>query len=356
MLGRGIDQILPNPGDDRIYESYMTSASDYVRLAEKASGKIPRGVGLGYVWGDAAEVLAQSRPDFGLVNLETAVTDCGRPEPKGINYRMSTANAESLSQLGIGCCALANNHVLDWGPDGLNQTIATLHHLGIATAGAGRDLQAAARPAILQSAGQRLLVFAFATGDSGVPRGWEATSSTPGIHRLAGLDSKSLATIRRLVAQYKKRGDIAVASIHWGDNWGYKVAETHQFFARGLIDVAGIDLVHGHSSHHPKGWEIHNGNLILYGCGDLINDYEGIAGVEKYRSDIVAIYLADIDPATDARLTALSIVPMHIRNFRLSRASDEELQWLCRVLNLHGAANGARLAASSRGTIDLVWD
>ena len=120
--------------------------------------------------------------------------------------------------------------------------------------------------------------------------------------------------------------------------------------------MAGIDLVHGHSSHHPKGWEIHNGNLILYGCGDLINDYEGIAGVEKYRSDIVAIYLADIDPATDARLTALSIVPMHIRNFRLSRASDEELQWLCRVLNLHGAANGARLAASSRGTIDLVWD
>ena len=126
MLGRGIDQVLRFPGDPVLHEDYLKSALDYVRLAERANGPIPRGNDLGYVWGDASAVLQGANVDARIINLETAVTDAGAPEPKGINYRMNPRNASGLRQLGIDCCVLANNHVLDWGPDGLAQTLHTL--------------------------------------------------------------------------------------------------------------------------------------------------------------------------------------------------------------------------------------
>jgi len=74
-----------------------------------------------------------------------------------------------------------------------------------------------------------------------------------------------------------------VASIHWGDNWGYEIAHN-------LIDHAGVDIIHGHSSHHAKGIEVWHGKPVIYGCGDFINDYEGIGGNEKYRSDLSLMY------------------------------------------------------------------
>jgi poly-gamma-glutamate synthesis protein (capsule biosynthesis protein) len=92
MTGRGIDQILPHPGDPLLHEDYVRSALGYLELAETASGAIPRPVGFDYIWGDALDELARRRPAARIVNLETAVTARGRPEPKGVNYRMSPAD------------------------------------------------------------------------------------------------------------------------------------------------------------------------------------------------------------------------------------------------------------------------
>jgi poly-gamma-glutamate capsule biosynthesis protein CapA/YwtB (metallophosphatase superfamily) len=78
--------------------------------------------------------------------------------------------------------------------------------------------------------------------------------------------------------EVKRLGDVVVASIHWGSNWGYDVPAEHVGSARRLVD-GGVDIVHGHSSHHPRPIEIYRGRLILYGCGDFIDDYEGISGV-----------------------------------------------------------------------------
>jgi Putative enzyme of poly-gamma-glutamate biosynthesis (capsule formation) len=77
----------------------------------------------------------------------------------------------------------------------------------------------------------------------------------------------------------KQQGDIVVASIHWGGNWDYKVPREQREFAHKLIDEAGVDVIHGHSSHHIKGIEVYRGKLIMYGCSDLLNDYEGISGL-----------------------------------------------------------------------------
>jgi poly-gamma-glutamate capsule biosynthesis protein CapA/YwtB (metallophosphatase superfamily) len=350
MLARGIDQILERPGDPRLYESYMRTALGYVRLAEQRNGPIPRGVDLDYVWGDAAASLAAGRPDFGIVNLETAITDRGTPEPKGINYRMSVANAGGLRRLPIDCCVLANNHTLDWGVAGLLDTIATLRRLALPFAGAGADKAEAGAPAVLRRDGAGVLVLAMACRDSGVPASWAAGPDSPGVNLLHRLDEAAVKGIRAEVEARKRPGDAAVASIHWGGNWGYEIPLSHRRFARALVSHAGIDLVHGHSSHHAKGWEIHEGRLILYGVGDFINDYEGISGNEQY-GDLTAMYLPELDPA--GRLTALTIVPFSMWRFSLKRAGRADARWLCDRLNRECASPGPRLAVTAEDTLVL---
>jgi len=353
MLGRGIDQILPSPGNPRLYEDYLKSAQDYVHLAERANGPIPRHAGPGYVWGDAPDALRQERAGVTIVNLETAVADTGTAEPKGINYRMNPANAGVLQHLPADCCVLANNHVLDWGEEGLLQTLDTLQGLHIPFAGVGRDATQAAAPAVLRGPGGRVLVFAFAARDSGVPRRWAAGSNTPGVNRLDHLDAARVDAIAAQVAAVKAAGDIAIASIHWGGNWGYEIPAQHVSFAHALVDHAGIDIVHGHSSHHAKGFEIRHGKLILYGCGDFLNDYEGIRGYEEFRANLALIYLPVLDETAGGILVSLRIVPFQIRKFRLNRACAADASWLAETLTRHCLSPGMRLVMEPDATLRL---
>ena len=139
MLGRGIDQVLQWPCNPTLHEDYVSSAHEYVALAERAHGSIPRGMPGSYVWGAALDTLAQTPVDLRIVNLETSITRSESYEPKGINYRISPENVECLRAAHIDCCVLANNHVLDWGEPGLRETLSTLQLFGVKSAGAGRD-------------------------------------------------------------------------------------------------------------------------------------------------------------------------------------------------------------------------
>lgn len=122
MTGRGIDQVMPHPCPPHLREPYVASALDYVALAERANGPIPRPVDFGYVWGDALPEFDRRRPDVRIINLETSITTSEDLQPKGINYRMNPANVACLTAAGIDCCILANNHVMDWGSRGLLET------------------------------------------------------------------------------------------------------------------------------------------------------------------------------------------------------------------------------------------
>lgn len=349
MTGRGVDQILPNPVDPAIYEGYVRDARDYVKLAEAENGPIPRPVGFDYVWGDAKAMLNDLAPDARIINLETAVTDHPEPWPgKGINYRMHPCNVPVLSALDVDACVLANNHVLDWRAEGLRQTLATLEAAGLGIAGAGSNRDRAREPCILElGGGRRVLIFALAGSDSGVPADWEAGPDKPGLHFLPDLSPERLGDIGKLVKAHRRQDDLVVASIHWGGNWGYDIPGEQRRFAHGLIDEAGVDLVHGHSSHHPKGMEVHDGRLILYGCGDFINDYEGISGHGGFRPDLVAMYLPLFGTRT-GRLEELLVVPLTLARMQLHRATPEDAVWLAERLNPYHPATGHRLVPEER--------
>jgi len=342
MTGRGIDQILPHPSDPRLHEDCVTSARRYVELAEEVRGPIPAPVDFTYVWGDALAELARARPDVRLVNLETSVTRSDEYwRGKGINYRMHPENVPCLAAAGIDCCALANNHVLDYGYAGLRETLATLRRAGLRTAGAGRNLAEASAPAVLDVPGKgRVVVFAFGTPTSGIPPRWAATEQRPGVSFLEDFSAETVARIACSVRRIKRPRDVVVVSIHWGANWGFEVPAAHVRFAHALIG-AGVDVVHGHSSHHVLPLEVFEERLVLYGCGDFVDDYEGIGGHEEFRPDLRLMYFPVVDPAT-GRLLSLRMIPMRMRRFQLRRASAEEACWLEATINRESARFGFR--------------
>jgi poly-gamma-glutamate synthesis protein (capsule biosynthesis protein) len=351
MTGRGIDQILAHPSKPQLYEPYVRNALRYVDIAEEATGPIARPVDFAYVWGDALAELDRERPDARIVNLETAVTTAEDAWlGKGIHYRMHPANIGCLVAAGIDCCVLANNHVLDWGYGGLLETLDTLQRAGICTAGAGADREEADAPAIVDVADKRrVLVFAFGMDSAGVPREWAAAKNRAGVRYLADFSPSTADAIASHVAAVKRSGDIAIASIHWGGNWGYDVPRAQREFAHELVEHAGIDVVHGHSSHHAKGIEIHHDRPTLYACGDFLNDYEGVGGHESFRSDLALMHFPTFGPS--GALEALKLVPTMTRHFRVNRARGDDVAWLAATLTREGRRLGTSVVREVDDTL-----
>lgn len=353
MTGRGIDQILPHPGNPVLYETYVRDAREYVHLAEAVHGPIPRPVGFDYIWGDALEELERAGTDVRIINLETSITTSEDYWPdKPVLYRMRPQNIGCLTVARIDCCCLANNHVLDWGYVGLEETLETLERAAVAGAGAGRTATEAAAPAVLDVAGKgRVVLFALGSPSSGVPYPWGATKKGPGVKLLHDLSEKSARRLASQIRQVRRPGDVIIASIHWGLNWGYSIPDQQIDFAHRLVE-AGVDIVHGHSSHHVKAIEVYRRRLILYGCGDFLTDYEGIGGYERFRGDLALMYLVKADPG-GGQLVEARLVPLQSRRFRLRRVSAADAKWLCGLLNSLGVSFATRVELNDDNSMTL---
>lgn len=354
MLGRGIDQILPHPGDPALREPSLRDARNYVDLAERANGPIPRPVDWRWPWGEALALLDEAAPDVRLVNLETTITADGEfAQRKPVCYRMHPDNLPALTALQPDICALANNHILDFGDRGLTDTLAALATAGIPSAGAGADLLSARRPAVVSAHDERLVVVcSVAMESAGVPESWAARRDQPGVWLIRDPTPRVAANeVAAEALAHKRAGDLGIVSVHWGSNWGYDIGQSQIAFAHRLID-AGVDIIHGHSSHHPRPIEIYRGKPILYGCGDVIDDYEGIGGHQPFRGDLRLLYLACSDP-TGGKLLSLRMIPLRVRRMRLERASQPEAEWLRATLEHTSRPFGTRVAARSDGMLEV---
>lgn len=357
MTGRGIDQALPHPGNPQLHEPSVREASEYVELAERASGPLPRPLDFRYIWGDAIEEFERKKPHAKIINLETAITRSDAYwQGKDVHYKMNPPNIGCLTVAAIDCCALANNHTLDWGIPGLIETLDTLDQERIKYAGAGRNLVEARAPAILESGEDaRVILFSLGSTSSGIPAEWSAQTNRPGLHILETQPKDPVRLLAKEIGTFKRNGDIVIVSIHWGSNWGYKIPSSDKRLAHRFVEEAGVDIVHGHSSHHVKAIEVYKERLILYGCGDFFNDYEGISGYEDFRGDLGLIYLADMSPAT-GKLLALRMIPIQVRRFRLNRASTLDSQWLADLLSREGQRFSTGVQRSAEGILTLWWD
>ncbi|NUP45932.1 MAG: CapA family protein [Catenulispora sp.] len=355
MTGRGIDQILPHPGDALLRENWVRDARRYVELAEAVNGPVPQPAGFEWIWGDALVTLAQVAPDVSVINLETAVTTADSfVQGKAIHYRMNPLNLPAVTVARPDVCVLANNHVLDFDRPGLSSTLSTLAVAGLATVGAGEDLEEARRPVLVPVPGAsgRIIVLACAMASAGVPDSWAAGADRPGVWFVPSLADTVADEIVGRLSAVRQPGDICVVSLHWGSNWGWEVSRDQVRFARRLVD-GGVDIVHGHSSHHPRPIEVYRQRLILYGCGDLINDYEGISGQEEFRGDLRLLYFPTVHQAS-GELAGLAMRVVRARRMRLEHAAPEDVLWLERVLEETSERFKTRFESRTDGMLTLV--
>jgi poly-gamma-glutamate synthesis protein (capsule biosynthesis protein) len=199
--------------------------------------------------------------DFSLVNLESCITLRGEAVPKPYNFRTHPRFVTMLRQAGIDLVNIANNHVFDYGPDGLFDTIEALDSLGLPHIGAGRSEREAHTPYVATLGGKRFAFFGYYHGTEAPP----ARSDSPGVAQ------RSLRLIKRDIHSARKelKADHVIVTLHWGKEKSETPEPWQRRFARAVID-AGAEAVIGHHPHVFQGIERYRGGLIAYSLGNLI--------------------------------------------------------------------------------------
>lgn len=288
-------------------------------------------------WGDMLPAIRAV--DLFFINLECALTSRRERWPDGghkpFYFRADPAAVRTLMLGRVDFASLANNHIGDFGPEGLRDTIAILDGAGIAHAGAGIDRLSAREPALLSAAATRVAVVAFAD----YPAEWAAAAGAPGIsYTPVSLAHEHFDELRVTVAVAREQADLVVFSIHWGPNMREQPTPLFREFAHAVID-AGADIFWGHSAHVPQGVELRNGRLILYDTGDFVDDY---AVDERLRNDLSALFVVE---ATPAGVEGVEVVPVQIADMQARLAQGRDREWFVERFGARCAELGTKVTA-----------
>jgi poly-gamma-glutamate synthesis protein (capsule biosynthesis protein) len=220
--------------------------------------------------------------DLTIVNLECAITNRAavwEGAPKAFYFGASVSAAESLADAGVDLVSLANNHSLDFGRPGLLDTLDVLRERGVAAAGAGRTLDEALAPAVVERRGVRFGMAAFCDHQEDCA----AQGDVPGIAFLDLCDEHSaVKRFQESLDRMRELGvDWPILSLHWGPNMVWRPSPRFVRLARAAIDM-GYAALFGHSAHVFHGIELYKGRPIFYSTGDLVDDY---AVDSEFRND-----------------------------------------------------------------------
>lgn len=327
------NQAIPPTPPDPSSKTITLAFTGDVMLGRGVNQRIGE-LGYAYPWGDLLPDLRAA--DILFCNLETTLTRHTNAVPKVFNFRADPDRARSLVAAGVDICSLANNHILDFGIEGMRETLDVLQSNDIAGVGAGSNLAAASTCVVLERDGLRI---GFIAGTDNEPT-WAADAETPGTHFVTVTDSAAVEQIAHNAAQ---QVDVLVYSTHWGPNYRQAPPRSFQRFARRMID-AGVDIVHGHSAHIFQGIEVYKDGVILYDTGDFVDDYRVDADLRNDRSFLYRVTLSA------SKVQALELIPTRIDQCQVNRAprvdaraSRSRLQKLCKPFGTQLVEKGDRL-------------
>jgi len=320
-----------------------------------------------YVWGDTIDII--KRADFSLINLECPVSSKGKKWNKTFKVFHFRANLDAIQVLNsasIDYVSLANNHILDYDIEALLDTLDILDKNNISHSGAGRNLKEAMKPAILEKKLKpkpsnnnnpfhnvytekvnnndnikntiRIGIISLTDNE---PE-WEAKDDLAGINYIpATLDpDRYYYRLQNYIEQAKTQSDLVIVSSHIGPHFRETPSVKYVNFAHKIIDF-GADIYWGHSNHMPQGIELykHNNNnkIILYDCGDFIDDY---AIDSNYRNDLSFIFLLHFLIDKNSKLSKnnntnnngnillqnsmIELIPTKISNFMVNTISADD--------------------------------
>lgn len=308
MLGRGVDKAIAQKGYD-------------------------------YPWGNVLPLLRST--DMNIVNLEAALTYSTAAVPKTFNFKATPDKVQSLTRARITAVSLANNHVLDYNEEGLEETLRTLKAAGVHYAGAGTNEEEAARPALITRSGFSLGLLSFTDNEPS----WKAGPRKPGTNYINVEDGRDQQRALEAVARLRPAVDLVVVSLHWGPNLHEEPPASFVTFAHQLVE-RGADIIHGHSAHNFQGIELYQNKPILYDTGDFVDDYMVHPAV---RNDISFFFLVELSGNLIERLR---LVPVLISNYAVNKATGSEARWALRRMQELSAPFGTTI--SEEGEIPVA--
>jgi poly-gamma-glutamate capsule biosynthesis protein CapA/YwtB (metallophosphatase superfamily) len=239
--------------------------------------------------------------DFIFANMESPITNRGEPfiyKDKKYIFRINPEDAACLKELKLDLVSIANNHILDYGIEGMEDTIAVLDGMNIRHTGGGRDITAARSPAKLRHGDTDIIILAYCERP---PSEFYATKKSP------GTAPKDLDIIKKDIAIYKQKNNIVIVSLHWGkedtlEPQIYQVQQAHK-----IIDY-GADAVIGHHPHWPQGIEIYHERPIIYSLGNFIN---GFINTTEWDNIAVVFYFFGNS------LESIKVIPIAGRNSQI---------------------------------------
>lgn len=224
--------------------------------------------------------------DIGFANLEGALTDRGDPWPKGYNFRTPPRFASGLLSARFNAVSLANNHTMDYGVIGLQDTIAALDQAGVRHAGAGMDITAAWAPAIFDVRGMTVAFLACVltpveSGGFSIDM-WAAGETTPGVAICGD------RAITDAVTAARARSDFVVVAVHAGDEYINQPNATQRDLVAAAM-AAGADAYIGAHAHVVQPIERRGAQLIAWGLGNFVFDLDPVdlANIPEPRVSLI---------------------------------------------------------------------
>lgn len=277
-------------------------------LQEHADGQLAAGVPKEQLW---PLYFAGVKPllgaaDLALVNLECPFTKRGEKLPKRFNFRARPELAEILKAGSVNVVALANNHTMDYEAVGLDDTLATLDAAGIAHFGAGKNLEAARQPAVLERAGIKIGFLGYYFQSAATMLETPAVFATPGRPGVAGCYT-DLACVRDQIVEDVQRlasqTDAGFVYFHWGKEGSTETLEYQIELAHLCIDL-GCQGVFGAHPHRFQGVEVYRDRPIFYSLGNFV-----FGGNKDPQDKLSAIAMLRV---TQAGPPAAELVPIQV--------------------------------------------
>lgn len=207
-----------------------------------------------------------SAADLAIVNLETAITERGVEEPKQFHFRAPVSALTALGAAGVDMASMANNHAVDYGPVGLEDTLGAISDTGFPVVGVGADAAAAYAPYRAEVDGVGISTFGISQVPDRTYQVWTATDSAPGIASTA--DTERLITG---VQAASAAGDVVIVYVHWGIE-GDACPTPEMAELAGALAAAGADAVVGTHAHLLLGAGYLPGSqtFVGYGLGNFV--------------------------------------------------------------------------------------
>lgn len=256
--------------------------------------------GINYPWTKVSSYFTED--DLTIVNLETSVTTGGKKWPnKQFNFRSNPNSIDGMVKSGVEVATLANNHVLDYGYEGLLDTLKTLDSYNIKYTGAGKNKKDAISGIIVEEKGVKIGILAFSRIIPDVK--WYATKNRAGL--VSGYDPYVNEMTKR-IAEMKKEADIVILSIHWGVERSTTPRKQEINLAKKAID-SGADIVVGHHPHVLQGIQVYKGKPIFYSLGNFVFNSGSKAGTNTMIGQV---------KIENKKIQGINIIPCKIVNSR----------------------------------------